>query len=611
MGNQREYARRGRAGHAGAGGMTARRRAAARAAALAALCAPAVGCEYLRFARMLKPPVYQHARGIRSTDRGPAYAPHALLPAADPARDWASYNNAPDGTRWSPLTQITATTVGGLRLACALPLGERTSMQAGLVVVGGVAYVTSAKRTWAFDAATCRLRWQHTYAYHPAPPFDLKTNRGVAYVRVPDARGGARTLLVRGANDARVYALDARTGEEVWNVRAGDARLGETFPAAPVAWQPPGGRPLVFLGNAGGDNYAVTGRLMAFDAATGARVWSFDFVPRTGAAARTWPAETDSVPRAGATTWTSYTLDTLTGTVYVPTGNASPNFLPSLRPGANDYTNAVVALDARTGAFRRAYKVLAADSHDYDVAAAPVLLAGLPGVPNAPPNELPNAWPAIAVAGKDGYLHAFTSDARPLWAAELTTQRNAAVPPTPAGVRFCPGVQGGVEWNGPAYDPRLGVLVVGAVDWCTTVKTTRPDRLEGKEGVPWTGSARLVEPFGRMDPRDRARGWLTAVDAATGRTRWRFRAPAPVVAGVTATAGGLTFAADLAGHLYAFETATGALRFQYDAGQPVGGGVVSYAVGGRQYVAVAAGLHAPLTWQVTSAPARVLVFALP
>lgn len=584
-----------------------------------ALGAAATGCEYLSFARMLKPPVYQHALGIRSTDRGPAYAPTAPLPAAaDPARDWASYNNAPDGTRWSPLAQVTAANVAGLRLACALPLGERTSMQSGLVVVGGVAYVTSAKRTWAFDAATCRLRWQHTYAYHPAPPFDLKTNRGVAYVGdVPDRRGGTRALLVRGANDARVYALDARTGDEVWNVRAGEARLGETFPAAPVAWTPPGGRPLVFLGNAGGDNYAVTGRLMAFDAATGARVWSFDFIPRTGAAAHTWPAETDSVPRAGATTWTSYTLDTRAGTVYVPTGNASPNFLPSLRPGGNDYTNSVVALDARTGVFRRAYKVLAADSHDYDVAAAPVLL----DVPNALPNGSPHvgpdsapggAGPAVAVAGKDGYLHAFArGDSRTLWAAELTTQVNAAVPPTPAGVRFCPGVQGGVEWNGPAYDPRLGVLVVGAVDWCTTVKTTAPNKLEAKEGVPWTGSARLVEPFGRMDPRARARGWVTAVDAATGRTRWRFHAPAPVVAGVTATAGGLTFTADQAGTVYAFDTNTGAVRWRYDAGQPVGGGVVSYAVGGRQYVAVAAGLHAPLTWQVTSAPARVLVFALP
>jgi alcohol dehydrogenase (cytochrome c) len=572
-----------------------------RALGAAAPLAAAGGCEYLSFAKMLRPPAFTGARGHRSTDRGPAYAPAAALPAAaDPAADWGSYNNAPDGTRWSPLAQVTAANVAGLRRACALDLGERTPMQSGPVVVGGVLYVTSAKRTWAMDAATCRLRWQHTYAYHPKPAFDLKTNRGVAYVTADDGRGGRRPLLVRGANDGRVYAVDARTGREVWNVGAGDPGRGETFPAAPVAWTPPGGRPLVFLGNAGGDNYAVTGRLMAFDAATGSRVWSFDFVPRAGAAAGTWPAETDSVPRAGATTWTTYTLDTLAGTVYVPTGNASPNFLPQLRPGTNDHTNSVVALDARTGAFRRAYKVLALDSHDYDVAAAPVLLA--PG----------GGAPVVAVAGKDGYLHAFDRDGgRRLWASPTTTLLNDTVAPTPEGVRFCPGVQGGAEWNGPAYDPTSGTLVVGTVDWCTTVRTTRPDALEGKPGVPWTGSARLFEPFGRMDPRRDARGWVAAFDAATGRPRWRFRAPAPVVAGVTATAGGLTFTADQAGTVYAFDTRTGAVRWRHDAGMPVGGGVVTYAVGGRQYVAVAAGLHAPLTWQVTSPKARVLVFALP
>jgi glucose dehydrogenase len=291
--------------------------------------------------------------------------------------------------------------------------------------------------------------------------------------------------------------------------------------------------------------------------------------------------------------------------VYVPTGNAAPNFLPSLRPGQNDYTNSVVALDARTGAFRRAYKVLALDSHDYDVAAAPVLY------------RAPNGEPTVAVAGKDGHLHAFARDAGPAagglrrWQAVTTTLLNDTVPPTPEGVRFCPGVQGGTEWNGPAYDARSATLVVGTVDWCTTVRTERPERLRGKVGVPWTGSARLFEPFGRMDPRRDARGWVMAFDAGTGRERWRFRAPAPVVAGVTATAGGLTFTADQAGNVYAFETATGAVRWQHAAGLPLGGGVVSYALGGRQFVAVAAGLHAPLTWQISSPDARVIVYGLP
>jgi alcohol dehydrogenase (cytochrome c) len=577
------------------------------------LALAAAGCLGVQPVHFVKAPVRDDVpTGAHRTSRGPGYDDRAALPAApDPRRDWGTYNHTPDGARFSPLAELTPATVGGLRLACAFDTGERTSMQSGPVVVGGVLYLTSAKRTYAVDAATCRRRWTHTYAYRPAPPFDLRTNRGAAYVDA-GAPGAPRPVLVRGANDGRVYALDARTGDEVWNVRAGDAERGETFPAAPVVYAPPGARPLVLIGNAGGDNYAVTGRLMAFDAATGARVWTFEFVPRPGPANATWPAETERVPRAGATTWTTYTLDTLAGVVYVPTGNATPNFLPQLRPGENDHTNSVVALDARTGAFRRAYKVLALDSHDYDVAAAPVLY------------QPPGAGPTVAVAGKDGYLHAFAraegsgadggaptavAGGARRWRTPITTLFNDTVVPTPGGVRFCPGVQGGAEWNGPAYDPARRVFVVGTVDWCTTVKAEPPDEVKGRVGVPWTGSAYRVLPFGKMDPRRDARGWVTAVDAATGAVRWRFRAPAPVVAGVTATAGGLTFTADQSGRIYAFETATGAVRWQADARQPVGGGVVTYAAGGRQYVAVASGLHAPLTWQVSSSPARVLVFA--
>jgi len=122
-------------------------------------------------------------------------------------------------------------------------------------------YLTTAERTYAVDAASCQLRWKHIYEYRPRPDFDLKVNRGVAYA-------GGR--LFRGTNDGRLLALDARTGEELWNVVAGDVTKGETFPAAPIAW-----RDLVFIGNAGGDNFGVIGRMMAFDARTGAVRWRY------------------------------------------------------------------------------------------------------------------------------------------------------------------------------------------------------------------------------------------------------------------------------------------------------------------------------------------------
>ena len=135
------------------------------------------------------------------------------------------------------------------------------------------------------------------------------------------------------------------------------------------------------------------------------------------------------------------------------------------------------------------------------------------------------------------------------------------------------------------------------------------EELEGKEGLPWTGSSELRHPFGVPDTA--RSGWVTALDAETGEVRWRFRSPTPMVAGVTPTAGGLVFTGDLRGDLLALDAATGAVRWRWATGLPIGGGVVTYQADGRQYLAVAAGMHAPLTWKLESGPAQVVVFGAP
>ncbi|MFL5402131.1 MAG: pyrroloquinoline quinone-dependent dehydrogenase [Gemmatimonadales bacterium] len=502
----------------------------------------------------------------------------------DPQTDWAGYNNTLTGERFSLLDQITPANVTGLRRVCAYDLGERAAMEAGPVVVDGTLYVTTAENTYAIDAATCALRWKHTYQYSPGPPFDLKVNRGVAYLN---------GRLFRGANDGRVYALDAWTGKELWNVAAADPSKGETFPAAPVAWDN-----LVFIGNAGGDNFGVAGRMMAFDVETGARVWTSNLIPESGPAGESWPPETETLPRAGGASWTSYTVDTLSGTVYVPTGNAAPDFLPQVRPGANLYAYSVVALDARTGLFRRHYQVLPRDIHDWDVAAAPALITTRGG------------QNLLVVGGKDGHVYGIDhSSGQKRYATPVTTLFNVDAPLTPEGTRFCPGVNGGVEWNGPSYSPATNALYVNAIDWCTTVKVAPPSKLEGKDGLPWTGSSELREPFGTPD-RHR-RGWLTALDADDGKVRWKYASPTPLVAGITSTAGGLVFTGDLNGNVLGFDGKTGRILWRGKTGQPIGGGVASYAVGGRQFIAVASGLHAPVTWQLKSSPAKVVLFSLP
>jgi alcohol dehydrogenase (cytochrome c) len=412
----------------------------------------------------LKAPTVPRARGEASTVQGPAFGSAALAPPGPAEGDWRAYNRTLEGDRFSPLAEITAANVSRLSERCRFETGERAPMQSGPLAVGGTVFFTSAEYTYAVNGGTCRLRWKHRYEYRPRPPFDLKVNRGVAYL------GGS---LFRGSNDGRVYALDAVTGRELWNVRAADPERGETFPAAPVAWK---GR--VYIGNAGGDNLGVTGRMRAFDARTGGLVWSFELVARHGDAAASWPAETERVPRAGGATWTSYALDTTAGLVYVPTGNAAPDFLTELRPGENLYTNSIVILDARTGALRGWHQLTPNDWHDWDVAAAPMLIHSAA------------TGPLIVAAGKDGYVYGLEPDAaRPRYRTAVATMENVEAPPSAAGTRFCPGVNGGVEWNGPAYSPATGLVYVGSIDWCTTVRIVAADSLRGRDGLPWTGSA--------------------------------------------------------------------------------------------------------------------------
>jgi alcohol dehydrogenase (cytochrome c) len=509
--------------------------------------------------------------------------------APDESRDWAAYNGALTGTRFSPLSEITSANAASLRRICDFDLGERANFQSGLVVVGGTMYFTTAINTFAIDAASCRMRWKHSYIFRPGPPFDPnKTNRGLAYLVTAS---GPR--IFRGANDGRVIALDASTGRELWNVVAGDPARGETFPAAPTAW-----RDLVYMGNAGGDNFGVTGRVMAFDVSTGGRVWSTELVARSGDASRSWPPETERRPRGGGATWTTYTLDTLTATLYVSTGNPLPDFAGDARAGANLYTTSVVALDAITGVIRGHYVVLEGDVHDWDVAAAPVLATSRAGKA------------LVAAAGKDGHLYAFERESRRrVFRTPVTTIENVEAPLTEAGTRFCPGVNGGTEWNGPAFSPLTNAFYVNSVDWCTTVKVAPARALRNVKGLPWTGSAERFVPFGANDTT--WKGWLTSVDADDGSVRWRHPSETPLIAGVTATAGGVVLSADLRGIFFALDASDGRELFRHDVGRPMGGGVVTYEANGRQLIAVAAGLHSPVAWKLESAPARVVVFGLP
>ncbi|HWI10939.1 MAG TPA: PQQ-binding-like beta-propeller repeat protein, partial [Burkholderiaceae bacterium] len=372
-------------------------------------------------------------------------------------------------------------------------------------------------------------------------------------------------------------------GALLWQVKAGDPKAREYFAAAPLVWQ---GR--LYLGVAGSD-WGIRGRVMAFDTRDGRELWRFNTIPmgrETGA--RSWrnPA---SARTGGGGTWSSYALDPATGELFVSVANPAPDFLPSRRPGDNLFTNSLVVLDARDGRLEWWHQVGRNDSHDWDLAAAPMLYSTRDGQAR------------VALGSKDGHVYAVDRRTRRrVFQTAVTRIENSAAVPTPQGVHVCPGGQAGVHWNGPAFDAARAQLLVGSVDACGTFKSD--PAAKRTLGMGYNGGAFTADPQAPL-------GRVTALDAATGTTRWRFDSPVPIVAGVTPTAGGLVFTGDLAGDLIALNSDDGRLLGRWASGGAIAGGVISYRVGAAQYVATTSGNISRLSFKSTGSP-KIVVFAL-
>jgi alcohol dehydrogenase (cytochrome c) len=509
------------------------------------------------------------------------------------AADWPGYNNNLAGDRYSSLAEINAGNVAQLRTICTYTLPEVTAFQTGPIVVNGTMYFTTDTISYAIDASNCVEKWKSVR--HSETPSALGVNRGFAYMN---------GRLFRGTSDVHVIALDAATGRTLWDRTLDIKGPGISLPMAPVA-----ANGLVYIGNAGGDIAAITGHVYALDANDGHVVWKFDVVPATGPARATWT--NPRLPVSGAAFWTSFTLDPQGGILYVPAGNPAPDFDIELRKGDNLYSNSVIALDAATGRMLAYNQLVKRDAHDWDVDSPPALVTTRSG------------RAIIASANKDGLLsivdRSSVSRTQPAGNPSLlplisqtptTTRLNADVPLSRDHVtHFCPGIQGGNEWNGAAYSPQTNSIYAGAVDWCANVQLKRDTvtiPTPGPGGY-WFGAETPQAQI--MDPPTQAKGWLTAFDAENGSVRWKFPAPHPILAAVTPTAGGVVFAADMGGDLYAFDAASGRVLWQVDTGLSMGGGIITYVAGGRQLVGAAAGMKSPV-WPGGSSQSRVLVLGL-
>jgi alcohol dehydrogenase (cytochrome c) len=521
----------------------------------------------------------------------------AVLSTGTQTSDWPSYNNTLSSQRYSALSQINARNVSQMKVLCTYDTKQFTSFETGMIMVDGALIGTTEHDIFSLDPANCHENWRTHEDYKPASV--LAVNRGAAYM---DGR------LFRGTEDGRVLAYDFKTGKRIWEATVADPKIGESTPAAPIAW-----KGLVFIGNAGGDNKGVKGRMYALDTNTGKVVWEFYLVPKTaGDPTRgpqgatpldmaTWKNASDT-PITGGATWTSYTLDPTTGLLYVPGGNPAPDFAIGVREGGNLYSGSVVVLDAKTGAYASHFKLVPNDWHDWDVSNAPALI------------QTRGGKKLLSVTPKDGHMYGFDLATNAmLYRTPVDRIENAQEPfALDKAVHFCPGTVGGAEWNGPSYDPQNNLIFVGEVDWCATVKLQPDQQLQKvKLGSPWSGMATLnpYSTYGTPDSFGKWAGWVYAVDADTGAWKWRLKSNYPVQSGVTATAGGLVFFGDMGGNFYALDANNGQRLWGRKIGGALGGGVITYTAGGEQKVAVATGFTSIL-WPTEVVTGKIVILGL-
>jgi alcohol dehydrogenase (cytochrome c) len=471
---------------------------------------------------------------------------------ADAQAEWPSYNRSQNADRFSPLARITPKNAADLREVCEVSLGDPGALQSGPLMVGDTLFITTTHTVVAVNAADCSLRWRSVYEAQEDEIWPV--NRGAAYM---DGK------LFRGTGDGRLLAIDAANGKEIWRVKIADPAIGEFLSGAPAAWNG-----LVYAGPSGGD-WGTQGRISAFDATTGKEVWRFNSIPLPGEPGyETWHIP-ETAKHGGGGTWTSFTLDAAAGEFFAPVSNPAPAYRADTRPGENLYTDSMVVLDAKTGALKWYYQLDPNEGFDYDLAATPVLYTDKTGKRR------------VALGSKDGYLYILDRNTHKLISkTAITTIKNPPTQPTPAGVYACPGTDGGVEWNGPAYSSATNLVYVGSVDWCWYF---------------FSGEARYTPTLSYMGngPAFKAgknrSGWVYGVNASTGKPVWRHHTESPVLSGVTPTAGGVVFSGESSGNLLVFDARSGALLKKQNLGGSLGGGVITYGVGAKQYVATTAG----------------------
>lgn len=517
----------------------------------------------------------QGAGGITPKGLGPSS--EQLKQAATDRQNWLYHTHDYAGTRFAPLNQITRNNAADMQVVCLNQLGGLGDFQTGPLVYDGVMYVTIGSETVAINAVTCREQWRSQWEYQDQAI--NSTNRGVA---IQDG------YVVRGTADGYLIALDSLNGNLLWARQVASPAEGEHFTMAPMIFED-----TILIGPAGG-NYGISGWIGAFSLLDGEPIWRFHTVPgATQEDSASW-GNPLGIKIGGGAVWTPLSLDAENNELFVAVTNPAPDFPAALRPGDNLYTNSILSLNVANGELNWHKQIISADDHGWDLTqVSPLFQAQIN-------NQTRNL---IASVGKDGLLRILDRNSQQqLSVTEVTAQLNVNAPVTINGTYTCPGVLGGVLWNGPALEPITGLLITPAVNLCSTFYQAKETRyIAGRNYFGGT----VVSDASTLS------GWITAVDIESGEIAWQYQSSLPMVAATTTTAGGLLLSGELNGDFIILDSANGKELFRFNTGGAIGGGIVSYQVGLRQYIAVASGRPSGSQVNGDKGSPTIVVFALP
>ncbi|HEX5430660.1 MAG TPA: PQQ-dependent dehydrogenase, methanol/ethanol family [Bryobacteraceae bacterium] len=507
-----------------------------------------------------------------------------IVNAAKEPQNWLTYSGTLKSQRHSSLAQVNTQNVKNLELQWVWQARSLEKFEATPLVVDGIMYTVQAPNdVVALDAATGRVFW--IYTYRPSPksrPCCGRVNRGLAILG---------DTLFMGTIDAHLIAIDAKTGEPIWDRTLGNPEAGYAITHAPLIV-----KDKVIVGVAGGE-FGISGFIAAYDAKTGNEDWRFHTVAQPGDPGHdTW--KNDAWKHGGGSIWVTGSYDPDLNLTYWGIGNPGPDWNGDVRPGDNLYTDSVVALDPDTGKLKWYYQFSPHDEFDYDSVQVPVLADmqwkgsprkvmlwanrnGLFYVLDRTTGEFLEGKPFVEV----NWMKGFDEKGRPM--------RVPGKVPTPGGTRIYPGNQGGTNWYSPSYSPQTGLFYIPS--WVNYSSIYVKQDVEFTEGRTYAGAMpKSPVPMVRgavVNQRKESEGYgaIRAMDPQTGQRKWEFKMADVTDSGILTTDSNLLFAGGRGGYFYALDARDGKLLWKATVGGQVSSGPMTYEVNGKQYVEISAG----------------------